>query len=356
MQINRYKMRLIKEDFIHHEDAEYDVYNRFPENDLSETDINKYDEKGRLLTEYIIEYIGGHFISNIDGGQFIWKIYSKKEYQYDNFTTRILKYNTGYTNESDSMPKWDTYGNEVENVCEVFPLNQLIEIQEIITDKKGNLLLNKLTDLKNNLISEKKYSYNEKDNLIEEVEIINNQIITTTNTSYTDNVINFISNGVYKTYYKFNENEKLIQITVYELKSNDEVLYGKISIGFEKEQCKKISFEIFANTITPNDNLDLYEHLFELFKHYLNEHIKLPYNGYYINSNTYYSLKKFEIKFDYNNNVLKQMTLYSDNVDEFIERRFYIYEYEDSILEYVAGFRIEKNEVIQLFSHKYKYL
>lgn len=340
-------MQLKSEDFIYHENLDYSVYNRFQKNGLSEYDNNIYDKEGRILVKYSREY----------PGQFgLWNVLFETKYQYDNLITRAFKYKTGYTVESHTNPKWDNYGFEIENKETIYPLNELVEIEEIVCNENNYLILNKRTDLKANLITEKKYYYDEDENLIKEVESQNNQVISEINSSYIENKLEFVSNGIYKTYFKFNNNEKLIEIIVYELKLNDEILYGKIGFDFKDDICERINSEIFANDFFPHNDFDFFMYFFELLKVHLNQQINLPYDGYYINENYFHSVNKFEIVFEYyENKSLKQMTLYGDNIDEFIERRFYVYEYERSILKYVAGFSINNNEIQHLFSHKFKY-
>ncbi|ELY2011088.1 hypothetical protein SL057_002145 [Flavobacterium psychrophilum] len=335
-------MQLKKEDFIHHEDYQYSIYNRFQKNGLSEDDKNIYDDKGRILTEYSSVFIGQYGM---------WNVFYKTEYNYENLRTRIIKYKTGYT--EDENQKWNVYGEEIEN--EVIPLNEIEEIQEFLIDENGNLKSSKTTDLKKNLIKERKCSYNENGYKIDDVETINNKIVTVVKTSYIENTINYITNGIYKTYYKFDENKKPIEITVCELKLDCEELYGKINFEFKNDLCVKISSEILTNNFFPNDDFDFCLYYLELIEVNLKTHIKFPYDGYYIR--VWYDIFSFEIVFEYyENNDVKQMTLLCQNdLNKFVERQFYIYEYDKSILEYVAGFSINNNEIKHLFSHKFKY-
>jgi hypothetical protein len=335
-------MQLKKEDFIHHEDYQYSVYNRFQKNGLSEFDKNIYDDKGRILTEYSIDFIGQYGL---------WNVFYKTEYNYENLRTRIIKHKIGYT--EDGNQKWNVYGEEIEN--EVIPLNEIEEIQEFLIDENGNLKSSKTTDLKRNLITERKCSYNENGYIIEDVETINNKIVSAVKTSYIENTINYITNGIYKTYYKFDENKKSVEIIVCELKLDCEELYGKMSIEYENELCQKISFKPIAVDLFPNDDFDFSQYFLELLENNLKEQLKLPYDGYYMRVWNYL-LSKFEIVFEYyDNKDLRQMTLYENDSDKFTQRQFYIYEYYDSILEYVAGFSINNNEIKHLFSHKLKY-
>ena len=140
------------------------------------------------------------------------------------------------------------------------------------------------------------------------------------------------------------------------MKENKEILYGKICFEYERSLCKKLSFEILGDICVSNEDFDFYDYLLDLFRDHLFEQASLPYAGYYISSNKYLYLNKFEIVFDYyDNNDLKQMTLYADNVDKFIERRFYVYEYKASLREYVAGFGVKDDEIEHVFSHKFNY-
>lgn len=335
-------MQLKKEDFIHHEDYQYSVYNRFQKNGLSEFNKNIYDDKGRILTEYSIDFIGQYGL---------WNVFYKTEYNYENLRTRIIKYKTGYT--EDGNQKWNVYGEEIEN--EVILLNEIEEIQEFLIDENGNLKSSKTTDLKKNLIKERKCSYNENGYIIEDVETLNNKIVSAVKTSYIENTINYITNGIYKTYYKLDKNKKTVEINVCELKLDCEELYGKMSIEYENELCQKISFKPIAVDLFPNDDFDFSQYFLELLENNLKEQLKLPYDGYYMRVWNYL-LSKFEIVFEYyDNKDLRQMTLYENDSNKFIQRQFYIYEYYDSILEYVAGFSINNNEIKHLFSHKLKY-
>lgn len=316
----------------------------------------EYNDVGKIIIENLSESV-----RRVD----IWEVFYKSEYKYDNLITRIFKYKTGFTKESNLIPDFNSYGEQVENTEVIYALNELIFLKEILKNERGDLAVIKETDLKRNSISEKKYTYDDFGNLTNEIWLKNNEKICDIDYNYKENTLEFISIGNVKKYYKYNLEGKIVEISWFDLISEVEDLYATINFEYIDGKCKNIIFNASESRYLLYDELHFWTWKIEAMNNFA-----LDIN-YWLNCNYDYCYSKnYEIKIEYNSsNEVKQTTLYSRASNKIEEIRFFIYEYDENIktnsgnylfnnshpLEYIAGFSIVNNQIEHLFSHKFEY-
>lgn len=340
----------------------------------------EYDEKGKLL-----------FITTNDFSGDI-QIFYKKEFLYNGKTTRVFEYKTGSTDLKDRNVSDHLHTNLVEHregPMPIYPLDELLRIEEFVYNSKGERILEKRINLENNSISEIKMSYDVSGNLINRVFHEANQSEKHLNYSYNYNegvLESILVNGKAITYYKYNEDGKVIEIDCYEIIDEIESFYSKTSLDYENDRIVNIIFKSSPESSFGKDNdLGFFSWEIEFIK--WDKTIKGT--ELFIDFSEYYEKKDYEIKIEYDNNQIKQTTfkfngsvykkvLDTNGIEDFIycdnviieENKFFVYKYNEKIkidisstnnyiknhpIEDIDGFTIKDNKIIHLFSYKFEY-
>ncbi|WP_035669389.1 hypothetical protein [Flavobacterium sp. 83] len=340
----------------------------------------EYTEDGKILVEKISQDNGG-------GDDFF-----KREYKYEGLTTRIFHYKTGYFDLRDQFVPDETYSHlsRLRDVCDgplpIYPLNELLSIEEIIYNESKEIISRKKTDLKNNSFSEEKRSFDDLGNLINRVYIENNIIQSNFTYNYKDGALEsfLVDNAI--SYLKYNDDGSIIEIDCFEKVDGIEVFYSKTVLEYLQNRLIGVNFNVSnEGEFWLNDELSFFgwERLFEKENE---SALKLNclLNPYYD-----YCQKSYEVKFIYGlNNEIKQSTVintqknwkteldsndYEDTMffeEKIEENRFFIYKYNENLLinkspenymimnhpiEYIDGFTIKDNKIEHLFTHKFEY-
>jgi hypothetical protein len=357
-------MQLKNESFIgidnHFDDFNF-FYKKYYENGLLKSQQTagylsefEYTEDGNILIEKITADNGG-------GDDFF-----KREYKYERLTTRIFHYKTGYSNLRDQFVPDETYSHlSIARVgtLPIHPLNELLSIEELIYSESKELISRKKTDLKNNSFSEEKRRDNNLDDTLE-LKLVDNAI----------------------TYFKHNDDGKIIEINCFERIKGVEVFYSKTVLKYLHNRIIGVDFNASnEESFYFNDELKFFGWE-SLFEEESESALKLNclLNPYYD-----YCQKKYEVNFIYGlNNEIKESTvintqkkwkreLDSSGVEDILyynveieETRFFIYKYKEGIkktnnsenilinsnpVEYIDGFTIKDNHLEHMFTHKFEY-
>jgi YD repeat-containing protein len=340
----------------------------------------EYNENGKLLSKTTNDFSGDI------------QIFYKKEFLYNGNTTRIFEYRTGHTDLKDRYVYdhlFTNLGKLLEGPMPIYPLNELLSIEEFVYNSKGERILEKKINLENNSISEIKMSYDLSGNLINRVFHETNQSEKHSNYSYNYNegvLESILVNSKTITYYKYNEDGKVIEIDCYEIIDEIESFYSKTSLDYENDRIVNIIFKSSPESSFGKDN-DLG------FGSWKNEFIKWDKTilgmKLFIDFSEYYQRKNYEIKIEYEYDQIKQTTFIytggdfkrefdSNGIEDFIfyenvvieENKFFVYKYNERIkidipstnkyiknhpIENIDGFTIKDNKIIHLFSYKFEY-
>jgi hypothetical protein len=263
------------------------------------------------------------------------------------------------------LPNFNSYGTEIDNIEVVYPLNELVFLEEIIKNENGKIISTKDTDFRQNSISEKKYCYDNLGNLINEIWMTNNQKSFEIFYNYEENIIQSISFGNTKIYYKYNAESRIIEVSWFDLLFDYEVLYATTNFEYINGKCESIIFNASESRSIPYEELHFWTWKIEDINKFA-----LDINYWLDSEYDYCYPKNYEIKIEYNcYNEVQQTTFRNITTDEIKETRFFIYEYNENIennpkgymfnknhpLEYIAGFSIRNNQIEHLFSHKFEY-
>ncbi len=339
----------------------------------------EYTEDGIILVEKISQDNGG-------GDDFF-----KREYKYEGLTTRIFHYKTGYSDLRDEFVPDETcsYLSRPREIRDgpspIYPLNELLSIEELIYNESKEIIIRKKTNLKKNSFSEEKRSFNDLGNLINRVYIENNIIQSNSTYNYKNAVLEsfLVDNAI--SYLKYNDDGRIIEIDCFEKVDEVEVFYSKTVLEYLQNRLISVNFNASNEEgFRFNDELGFYGWE-SLFEEESESALKLncllnPYYDYY--------QKNYEVKFIYGlNNGIKQSTvintqknwkteLDSSGVEDIIyydveieETRFFIYKYKEGIkrannseniininpVEYIDGFTIKDNQIEHMFTHKFEY-
>jgi hypothetical protein len=326
----------------------------------------EYDMEGKLLVIFETVHIGGDE----------WDRFFKKEYKYENLTTRIFKYKIGYTNFRDVNNYNEITGKFIEPP--IYELNELIGIEENIYNEKSELISKKVNFKETfniNTVKEPTYYFN--NNILE---------------SY------LFENAI--SYLKYDDFGNIIEINCFKLIEDLEVFYSKTVLEYESqvdsifisETNYKVHHRLVNVHYKASDEVGNFfddQHHFYSWESIINKDnkSKLPLS-HMINPNYDY-YKEYEIKFEYNlnNEIIKTSLKYSDISSmeklndigeiEFIklnrsveEKKFFVYKHIESIVnqnnsesnigenmfvEYIDGFTIIDNELEHMFTHKFEY-
>lgn len=383
-------MQLKNESFIgvdnHFDDFNF-FYKKYYENGLlksNETRGNlaefEYTVDGKILVEKISQDNGG-------GDDFF-----KSEYKYEGLTARSFHYKTGYSEMRDNYVPDETYSNlsRLRNVHDgplpIYPLNELLSIEELIYNESKEIITRKKTNLKKNCFSEEKRSFDDLGNLINRVYKENNIIQSNSTYNYKNGVLESFSVDNAISYLKYNQDGRVIEIDCFEIVDGVEVFYSKTVLEYLQNRLISVNFNASNEEgFRFNDELEFFgwESLFEEeSKSALKLNCLL--NPYYD-----YFQKNYEVKFIYGlNNEIKQSTvintqkkwkteLDSNGVEDMIyydveieEARFFIYKYKEGTkkaknsenilfiinpVEYIDGFTIIDNQIEHMFTHKLEY-
>lgn len=205
--------------------------------------------------------------------------------------------------------------------------------------------------------------------------------------NYNEGVLkSILVNGKAITYYKYNEDGKVIEIDCYEINDEIESFYSKTSIEYQSDRIVNIIFNASPESSFGKDN-DL------VFFSWENEFIKwdktIKGMELFIDFSEYYQRKNYEIKIEYEYDQIKQTTFIytggdfkrefdSNGIEDFIfyenvvieENKFFVYKYNERIkidipstnkyiknhpIENIDGFTIKDNKIIHLLSYKFEY-
>ncbi|MFV8324688.1 hypothetical protein [Flavobacterium sp. ZS1P14] len=382
-------MRLKEESFTgidnHFDDFNF-FYKKYHENGLLKSEQKfghfsefEYTEDGKILVEKISQDNGG-------GDDFF-----KREYKYEGLTTRIFHYKTGYSDLRDQFVPDETYSHlsrlrEVrDGPLPIYPLNELLNIEELIYNESKEIIIRKKTNLKKNSFSEEKRSFDDLGNLINRVYIENNIIQSNSTYNYKNGVLEsfLIDNAI--SYLKYNDDRRIIEIDCFEKVDEVEVFYSKTVLKYLQNRLISVNFNASNEEgLRLNDELGFFGWE-SLFEEESESALKLNclLNPYYD-----YCQENYEVKFIYGlNNGIKQSTvintqknwkteLDSSGVEDIIyydveieETRFFIYKYKEGIkkannseniininpVEYIDGFTIKDNQIEHMFTHKFEY-
>lgn len=384
-------MQLKEESFIgvdnHFDDFNF-FYKKYYENGLLKSKQTlgclsefEYSEEGKILVEEISQDNGG-------GDDFF-----KSEYKYEGLTTRIFLYKTGYSNPLEDQFVHDekySYLSRFREVSDgpspIYPLNELLSIEELIYNESKEIIIRKKTNLKKNSFSEEKRSFDDSGNLINRVYIENNIIQSNSTYNYRNGILEsfLVDNAI--SYLKYNDDGKIIEINCFEKVDDVEVFYSKTVLEYLQNRFISVKFDTSNEEgFRLKDELAFFgwESLFEKDSESV---LKL---NCLLNPHYDYYQKNYEVKFIYGlNNEIKQSTvintqknwkteLDSSGVENRIhydakveETRFFIYKYREvtkkannseniliniNPVEYIDGFTIKDNQIEHMFTHKFEY-
>ncbi|UQD56859.1 hypothetical protein [Flavobacterium sp. K5-23] len=380
-------MQLKKETFIGI-DNHFDDFNFF---------YKEYYENGLLKSKQTFGYLS-EFEYTEDGKKLVEKIKSdngggdnffKDEYKYEGLTTRIFRYKTGYSDLNDqfvSVYPYQNLGEPRVGQLPIYPLSELLSIEELVFNENKEIISQKKTDLKNNSFSEEKRVLDDLGNLINRVYSINNKIQSNFTYKYKDNVLESILVNNAITYFNYNDDGNIIEINCFEIIDDLEVFYSNTVLEYLDNRLIGVSFNASNEDGFSFDDELGFSGWESLFNKERKSTLRMDclLNPYYD-----YNQKKYEVKFIYGlNNEIKQSTvinsqnnwkeeLDSEGYEKTMlfeekteENRFFIYKYNENLLinknsenymiknnpiEYIDGFIIKDNQIEHLFTHKFAY-
>jgi hypothetical protein len=372
-------MQLKKESF-----TDEDEYTNFYEKTYYENGLLKSDYNYENLTEFEYTDDGKILIEKITYNDQNGQSFYKREYKYEGLTTRIFKYQTGYSDTLDHCVPDETYTHLFRarvGPLPIYPLNKLMNIKEIIYNERNEIISTKVTDLVKNTFSEEKSSFDELGNLISSTYLNNNILNCAKTYNYKDNVIESILCNNAISYLKYNDDKKIIEIECFEKVDSLEVFFSKTVLEYLGNNLSAVSFRA-SNEV---DFSLIHELGFfgweNVFKNESDSILNLNciLNKYYDYDNTSYDVTML-----YNsNNEIKQCNLsyikkkwnFEEGVNDYElheieEKRFFIYKYNEELkkiinseycvfnnhpIEHIDGFTINDNEIEHLFTHTFRF-
>lgn len=367
-------MQLRKETFRGSNDSFYSDFEKiYYENGLLKSEWNDcissgfdYDKDGEILNKTVT-------MDNGQGNNFF-----KSEYKHEGLTTRIFHYQIGYTDLESFYDPDEQYPNLSrmrDGNIPIYPLNELLSIEELIYNENKKVISRKKTDLTNNSFSGVKNSFDSLGNLIKSVSTENGIITSNSIYNYKDGVLDSYTVDNAISYLKYNERGNVVEIDCFEMLDGIETFDSKVVLEYMKNKLISVYYNTSdEESYTPNELLTFFEweKLFEKGNETL---LNL---NHILHSEYRYGQKKYEVKFIYNskNEIIQstllntksknkkeldsngnEHTIFFNEITE--ENRFFMYKYNESFInhpiEYIDGFTIKENKIEHLFTHKFEY-
>jgi len=339
-------MKLLKEEFDAHVEyleswsKDYNSNNQV----VSEYNRNKksdfqYDSKGKILSETYKTHLGHE----------VFYEFFRSEYSYENLAFRKFTYKIGYTKFRDENNYDFDFDPPKYIEPPIYPLNELVEIEEITYFSNQKIRTHKTSDYISNFTHEKRFQYDKSEKLDCEIILENGEKVKEKKYIYSEETDEYktieinLKEGL-ESVSEFNSNFEEITRTYFKLIDDEKEVISTISINHLDAE-KKVSVQNPFSVIDFN----------------CNSLLNLPHWLYYPDFFDYFDNKvfNFEIKFIYLNDAIREIQVYDSTKHQLLERRYFLYEYllnnGNQIIKYISGIKVTEDKIEHIFSHSFKY-